>query len=56
MKLAQTQIDALQKQKGDLETALKGGTFWTRTKRAAKWLGIGLGIGAAAVCASGHCK
>ena len=56
IKLADAQIEQLKKQNGDLKTELKGGTFWKRTKRAAKWLGIGVGLGAAAVCASGRCK
>jgi Skp family chaperone for outer membrane proteins len=56
MKLANTQIEQLKNEKSALQTELKGGTFWTRTKRAAKWLVIGAGIGAAAVCGTGHCK
>jgi chromosome segregation ATPase len=34
MKDADTQIKALQKTNGDLETQLKGGTVWQRTKKA----------------------
>jgi hypothetical protein len=56
LKMADAQIEALKKQTGALETELRGGTFWRRTKRAAKWLGIGAAAGSAAVCASGHCK
>lgn len=32
------------------------GTFWSRTKSAAKFLAIGGAIGAGAICGSGHCK
>lgn len=32
------------------------GSFWSRTKTALKWTGIGIGIGAAAICGSGHCN
>jgi chemotaxis protein histidine kinase CheA len=56
IKIANDQIEQLKKQNSGLQTELKGGTFWTRTKRAAKWLVIGAGVGAAAVCGSGHCK
>jgi hypothetical protein len=55
-KLAQTQIDSLKKENGNLQTALKGGSWWLRTKRAAKWLAIGGALGAGAVCGTGHCK
>jgi len=56
MKMANAQIDQLKNEKSALQTELKGGTFFTRVKRAGKWLVIGAGIGAAAICASGHCK
>jgi len=56
MKLADTQIDALKNENTSLRTELKGGTFWSRTKRAGKWLLIGALAGGAAVCGSGHCK
>jgi hypothetical protein len=56
MKEADGQIKALQGQVGSLQTELAGGTFWTRTKRAAKFLAIGGGIAVAATCGTGHCK
>ncbi|HEV1992510.1 MAG TPA: hypothetical protein VGR34_06565 [Candidatus Dormibacteraeota bacterium] len=37
-------------------TAAKGGSFWQRFTRSLKYLAIGAGVGAAAVCGSGHCK
>ena len=55
-KLAQQQIDSLKKENGDLQTALKGGGWWLRTKRAAKWLAIGGLAGGMALCGTGHCK
>jgi hypothetical protein len=38
------------------KTAAKGGSFWSRFKRSAKYLLIGAGVGAVAVCGSGHCR
>jgi hypothetical protein len=38
------------------KTAAKGGTTWQRVLKAGKWIAIGAGAGAAAVCGSGHCK
>jgi hypothetical protein len=56
IKMADAQIEALKNENSGLQTELKGGTFWTRTKRAAKWLIVGAGVGAAALCGTGHCK
>ena len=56
IKAADAQIEQLKTEKGALQTELKGGTFFTRVKRAGKWLLIGAAAGAVAVCASGHCK
>lgn len=56
IKMADAQIEQLKNEKSSLQTELKGGTFWTRTKRAGKWLLFGAAAGAAAVCGSGHCK
>ena len=47
---------AAENQRDAYKAALKGGTFWTRTKKAAKFLAIGGAIGVGLVCASGHCK
>jgi len=55
-KLSAQQLAAAQDQVQALELELKGGTFWHRLKSGAKKVGIGAAIGAAAVCASGHCK
>lgn len=54
--LAQKQIASLQNEVTTWKTAAKGGTTWQRLKRGAKWFAIGAGVGAAAVCGSGHCK
>jgi hypothetical protein len=54
--LAQKQIEALKSERDTWKTAAKGGSFWQRTGRAAKWLAIGAGAGAVALCGSGHCK
>ena len=48
----QTQITALTAQRDAAITAAKGGKFWTRVRRNAKWLAIGVGVGAAAVLAA----
>lgn len=48
MKLADTQIGALKKERDAAITAAKGGSFWSRTKRAAKWFAIGAAAGAIA--------
>lgn len=37
-------------------TAAKGGSFWQRFTRSVKYLAIGAGAGAVAVCVSGHCR
>jgi hypothetical protein len=39
---------ALSKERDAAVTAARGGSIWTRTKRAAKWVGIGIIIGLAA--------
>jgi len=36
--------------------AAKGGSFWQRFGRSLKYIAIGAGVGAAAVCGSGHCR
>jgi chaperonin cofactor prefoldin len=41
-------------QKDNAVAAAKGGTFFQRTKRNAKWLGIGAGVGAVAVTILTH--
>lgn len=53
--LAEQQITSL---KSENQALLKvaNGTFWSNAKRATKWLFIGAGVGAVAVCGSGHCK
>jgi hypothetical protein len=38
------------------KTAAKGGSFWQRFTRSLKYLAIGAGVGAVALCGSGHCK
>ncbi|HLZ91093.1 MAG TPA: hypothetical protein VKQ28_05210 [Candidatus Acidoferrum sp.] len=54
--LAQKQIEALKGEVTTWKTAAKGGTVLQRLGRAAKWVAIGAGAGAAALCGSGHCK
>jgi len=55
LKLAGEQLSAAQRESAAWKKAAKG-TFWTRLKTRAKWLSIGVGFGAAALCGSGHCK
>ena len=54
--LAQLQIDSLRKENMALVVQAKGGSTWSRTARALKYIVIGAGVGAVAVCGSGHCK
>lgn len=54
--LAQKQIDALKTERDVAVKASKGGGFWSRVKRSAKWAAIGGGIAGAAICGTGHCK
>ena len=56
MKLADQQIEALKTQRDAAIKAEKGGSWLRRTGRALKYVGIGAGIGAAALCGTGHCK
>lgn len=56
LKLAGQQLSDVERQRDAYKQELKGGTFWTRTKRALKFIAIGAAAGAAAVCGSGHCK
>jgi hypothetical protein len=42
-------IGALTKERDEAVTAFKGGSKWTRIKKAAKWCAIGAAMGAAAV-------
>ncbi len=56
LKLAAEQLTATERQRDAAITAAKGGSFWTRVRRNAHWLAIGAGVGAAAVCAAGHCR
>lgn len=55
-KILQAELVDVEKQRDALQTELKGGTFWRRVKHDLKAFAIGAGIGAAALCASGHCK
>jgi hypothetical protein len=54
--LTQKQIDSLNKDVQIWKTTANGGTKWQRFKRASKWLAIGAGAGAVALCGTGHCK
>ncbi len=38
------------------ENTAKGGSFWQRFGRAVKWISIGAGAAAGAICGSGHCR
>ncbi len=42
-------LKAMTKERDDAVTAFKGGSKWTRIKKAAKWLAIGVAMGAGAV-------
>lgn len=45
MQLASDQIAAIKRERDAALKAAKGGAFWQRTKRAAKWAAIGIAIG-----------
>lgn len=53
-------LAAVTKERDDAIATVKGGTKWTRFKRAAKIAGVFVVVGAAggvaAVCGTGHCK
>jgi len=51
-----TKSQALARERDAAVRAAKGGGFWARAKRAAKWFAIGAGAGVAFTCASGHCR
>lgn len=56
LKIAGEQLSAMQRERDAAMQAAKGGGFWTRLKRNAKWFAIGVGMGAGALCGTGHCK
>lgn len=56
LKSAGEQLSALERERDAAVKASRGGGFWARVKRGAKWFVIGAGAGAVAVCGSGHCK
>ena len=56
LKVAGEKLSAVERERDAYQTALKGGTFFQRVKRAGKWLLIGGAAGAVALCASGHCR
>lgn len=47
-------IGALTKERDDAVTAFKGGSKWTRIKKAAKWFAIGAAAGGVAVLTAKH--
>lgn len=56
LQLAGRQLSAAERERDAAIKAAKGGGFWTRLHRNAKWFAIGAGAAAAALCSSGHCK
>lgn len=58
LKLAnsQKQIQELTVERDAAVKSVKGGSFWTRLKRNLHWFAVGAGVGAATLCATGHCK
>lgn len=53
--LAGQQLSAVENERDAWKKAAKG-TFWSRFKTGAKYVGITAGVTAAAICGSGHCK
>jgi len=56
LKLAGEQLSATQRQRDAALAAAKGGSFWRRVRRNARWFAIGSAAAAAALCATSHCK
>jgi hypothetical protein len=56
LRVAGERLRAMQAERDAYSTELKGGVFWRRTKTALKYIGIGGGLVAGALCGSGHCK
>lgn len=56
LRLAGEQLSATERQRDAAVTAAKGGTFWHRVGRNTHWLLVGAGAGAAALCATRHCR
>lgn len=56
LKLAGQQLSAAENERDAAIKAAKGGSFWTRLHRNAKWFAFGVAAAGAALCASGHCK
>lgn len=56
MALADKQIQSLKTERDSWQQTAKGGSWLHRTVKALKYIGIGAGIGAVALCGSGHCK
>lgn len=56
LQLAGQQLSAAENERDAAIKAAKGGAFWTRLRRNAKWFAIGAAAAASALCASGHCK
>lgn len=56
LRLAGEQLSAVERERDAYKAAAAGGTFWTRTKRAAKYLAIGAAAAAAGLCGTGHCR
>lgn len=56
LRIAGEKLSATERERDAAITAAKGGTWFQRFKKATKYILIGAGIGAVAVCGSGHCK
>lgn len=56
LKQSDVKLTAMTNQRNDLQDELKGGTFFTRVKKAGKWILFGALAAGAAVCGTGHCK
>lgn len=56
LQLAGEQMSAAERQRDIAIAAAKGGTFWHRLRQNTKWLLLGGGAAASALCMSGHCR
>ena len=56
LSLAGQQLSAMTRERDAAVQASKGGAFWSRAKRTAKYVAIGGAIAGASICGTGHCK
>jgi hypothetical protein len=56
LKLAGTELSAMQRERDAALAAAKGGSLWRRAQRNLRWLAAGAAAATVALCAAHHCK